>query len=96
MGALKSLKCSKGHKMADPNLYYRKDGQRQCKKCKDLKNKEQEAKRKKLAKMGPRLPPKPRPSMKGIKHKPHKPHGPGNRKPTLKMRIIAKGGEVTE
>lgn len=51
MGALKSAKCSKGHRMRDPNLYYRKDGQRQCKKCKDLINKKQDLKRKKLSKV---------------------------------------------
>lgn len=33
MGALKSAHCSKGHPMKDPNLYYRKDGGRQCKAC---------------------------------------------------------------
>jgi len=34
MGALKSPKCSKGHPMKDPNLYYRSDNQRECLKCK--------------------------------------------------------------
>jgi len=41
MGALKSPKCSKGHKMADPNLYYRpSDGMRECLKCKLRRAKE--------------------------------------------------------
>lgn len=71
--------------MADPNLYYRKDGQRQCKKCKDLKNKEQEKKRKAAKKAA------------GIKTRRYgkgpRPYKPKIRKPTLKQRIIAKGGE---
>jgi hypothetical protein len=33
MGALKSPRCSKGHKLSGDNLYLRHDGQRQCKKC---------------------------------------------------------------
>lgn len=34
MGALKSPKCSRGHAMKDPNLYYRSDGNRECRRCK--------------------------------------------------------------
>jgi hypothetical protein len=33
MGALKSPKCSKGHRMVEGNLYYSKTGQRACRKC---------------------------------------------------------------
>ena len=33
MGALKSPRCSKGHRLAGKNLYLRKNGQRECKKC---------------------------------------------------------------
>lgn len=46
MGALKSDRCSKGHSLKDPNLYYRKDGQRECLKCKAARNKEAEQVRK--------------------------------------------------
>ena len=38
MGALKSLKCSKGHVMEDPNLYHRGDGKRECLACKKERN----------------------------------------------------------
>lgn len=52
MGALKSAKCSKGHKMTARNLYVRANGQRQCKKCTDIRNKlyqaEEKAKRRRL------------------------------------------------
>lgn len=33
MGALKSTKCSKGHRMSGKNLYVRADGSRECRKC---------------------------------------------------------------
>jgi hypothetical protein len=33
MGAIKSPKCSKGHKMTADNVYVRAKGQRECKKC---------------------------------------------------------------
>jgi hypothetical protein len=33
MGALKSYKCSKGHRMVPSNLYIGSNGLRQCKKC---------------------------------------------------------------
>ena len=33
MGALKSLKCAKGHLLAGKNLYLRKNGQRECRLC---------------------------------------------------------------
>jgi hypothetical protein len=33
MGALKSPKCSKGHRMIPANLYYFADGTRKCRKC---------------------------------------------------------------
>lgn len=39
MGALKSAKCSRGHLMRDPNLYYTKSGQRQCLRCKLVQGK---------------------------------------------------------
>lgn len=87
MGALKSLRCSKGHRMADPNLYYRADGQRQCKKCKDLKNKEQEKKRKAALKAAGI---KTRRYGKGPRVKKAKPRK--KRALTLKQRILAKGG----
>lgn len=48
MGALKSSKCSKGHRLIEGNLYVRKDGQRQCRKCQmqraALRRKEQRSK----------------------------------------------------
>lgn len=47
MGALKSPRCSKGHKMVEPNLYFRPDGKRECRKCKSERGKvaRREAKR---------------------------------------------------
>lgn len=33
MGALKSPKCSKGHRMIPDNLYVYPNGKRECKKC---------------------------------------------------------------
>jgi len=33
MGALKSLRCSKGHLLKGRNLYLRKDGTRECRAC---------------------------------------------------------------
>ncbi len=33
MGALKSLKCSRGHRLVGKNLYIRKDGTRECRQC---------------------------------------------------------------
>ncbi len=38
MGALKSPKCANGHLMKEPNLYWRKNGQRECKACKKKRN----------------------------------------------------------
>lgn len=38
MGALKSSHCSKGHPMAEPNLYMRGDGKRECLTCKRNRN----------------------------------------------------------
>lgn len=37
MGALKSARCSRGHKMAGDNLVQRKNGGRECRKCKMLR-----------------------------------------------------------
>lgn len=55
MGALKSSKCSKGHVLKAPNLYYRTNGQRECKKCKELRNAEiKEKRRKGLLKPAPK------------------------------------------
>jgi hypothetical protein len=33
MGALKSLRCARGHKLAGKNLYLRRNGQRECRAC---------------------------------------------------------------
>jgi len=38
MGALKSDKCSQGHKMVEGNLYHRRDGKRECLTCKRERN----------------------------------------------------------
>ena len=38
MGALKSPKCSKGHRLAGKNLYQRSNGQRECRKCSLARN----------------------------------------------------------
>ena len=43
MGALKSLECSHGHPMEDPNLYHRPDGKRECLTCKRERNKGRKA-----------------------------------------------------
>jgi hypothetical protein len=45
MGAIKSKKCSAGHRMAGDNLYFRKDGSRECRKCAAAR---QKARRKRL------------------------------------------------
>jgi hypothetical protein len=39
VGALKSFKCSKGHRLVEGNLYIRKDGSRECKKCSKARSK---------------------------------------------------------
>lgn len=87
MGAIKSPRCSLGHKMKDPNLYYRSDGKRECLTCKDRRNRESNLARK-AARVGKvKLPRKPR--AKGVPSgRPRKVQAP-----TLKQRIIAKGGE---
>jgi hypothetical protein len=33
MGALKSQRCARGHKLTAKNLYARKNGQRECRAC---------------------------------------------------------------
>jgi hypothetical protein len=33
MGALKSIRCSRGHLLKGANLYLRRDGTRECRKC---------------------------------------------------------------
>lgn len=35
-GRHRKTHCKRGHPLADPNLIYRNDGQRQCKACRDL------------------------------------------------------------
>lgn len=104
MGALKSDRCSKGHALKDPNLYYRKDGQRECLKCKAERNKEAEAIRKanRLAEKPfrekkirkPRSPNKPHP-VGWIKpltiRKPRKPRKP--QPLTLRQQILKRGKE---
>jgi hypothetical protein len=56
MGAIKSPRCSLGHKMKDPNLYYRSDGKRECLTCKDRRNRESNAARKAARVPKPRKP----------------------------------------
>jgi hypothetical protein len=46
MGAIKSPVCSNGHPMVPENLYYRSNGQRECKACKAQRNQAAEEKRK--------------------------------------------------
>lgn len=46
MGALKSPKCSRGHRLAGRNLYQRADGTRECRKCSLLRSKRQWRKKK--------------------------------------------------
>lgn len=49
MGALKSPRCSKGHKLAGKNLYIRKDGQRECRTCSLLRARAQSDRKRKAA-----------------------------------------------
>lgn len=58
MGALKSTRCSKGHLLKEPNLYFRTNSQRECKKCKELRN--LAIKEKRLVEPKPRKPRGPR------------------------------------
>ena len=47
MGALKSSKCSWGHRLAGDNLYVSKDGKkRECRKCAKRRAKDSKARRK--------------------------------------------------
>ena len=78
MGALKSSKCSRGHKLEEPNLYWRKNGQRECKLCKGERNREQEAKRKAL---------KPKAIRKG------RGKAKGPKLMTVRARILAQAGQ---
>jgi hypothetical protein len=85
MGAIKSPKCSLGHKMKDPNLYYRSDGKRECLTCKVRRNREANLARKSSRLIKPKPTRKPRAKERGVQIKPSK--------PSLKKMIIARGGE---
>lgn len=79
MGAIKAVVCRRGHAMVDPNLYYRGNGQRECKACKELgraaKKKERDA--------------EPRERKKRVVVRPVARH---KRKPTIKQQILRRGG----
>lgn len=46
MGALKSSRCSRGHKLSGKNLYIRTDGTRECRKCSLERSRKQREQRK--------------------------------------------------
>jgi hypothetical protein len=85
MGAIKSPKCTLGHKMSDPNLYYRSDGKRECLTCKNRRNRDSNLARKKSRLDKPKPARKPRAKERGGQIKPSK--------PSLKKMIIERGGE---